>query len=92
VLALAYNNQAAKAYQVLLSTGLRKNDAAFWYDAARVCSLARDVRQALLCLQKAVQAGFKDQEAARVIPDLEFVRKRASDQFDKALEGSLKIR
>lgn len=46
----------------------------FWFDCARVCSTGGNTRLSLACLHQAVRTGFRDNEAAKIHPDLRNVR------------------
>ncbi len=89
-LAYAYAGRTRDAYNHLLrvdSGKLRGGTPAFWYDAARVCSMAHDLKRARYCLNMAVRTGFRDFEGAKVIPDLQYLRKNDRDGWFQRTVG-----
>jgi hypothetical protein len=58
----------------------------FWYDCARICSLQGNAVLAWHCLQQAVRHGYRDNEAAKIDPDLQNVRvnRLTADHFKRA--------
>jgi hypothetical protein len=91
VLAWAYAGRVPAAHRQLMLIGLGKvnrGGAEFWYDAARVCSMASDVRNSRLALERAVRLGFRDFDKAKVTPDLKNLRKSdTAGWFDRLMGG-----
>jgi hypothetical protein len=69
---------------------VKANNAAFWYDAARICSLAGDVPSAISCFYVAVGAGYRDFETARVDPDLATLRAGDPEHFEEIITPAKK--
>ena len=78
----AYPNRAP----VYEPTASYSSNPVFWYDAARVASVAGKAPFAMKCLTIAVKEGFNDADAAKFCPDLERVR---TDEKTKALFNNL---
>jgi hypothetical protein len=86
VLAYAYAGQVAEAYRfarAATATKLTFQDPEFWYVAARLCSMVRDQKNGFYCLEQAQRLGFTGVDAAKVIPDLHFLRQSDPKRFDR---------
>lgn len=86
VIAVAADQQAARVgrNQLRLTASSRPD---FWYDCARVCSVAGNTPFALECLKQALKLGYSDKEAAKVDADLRNLRedRRTADQLKRLL-------
>jgi hypothetical protein len=110
LLVYGFNGDTTTAYNALLKHLLTKNNKGapqlpfrpnlscnptFWYDCARVCSIALDkvpkdanraTAIALECLRLAKLCGYDSDEEAKVDPDLKHVRGNAADQFNRLIK------
>jgi hypothetical protein len=107
LLVYGFNGDTTTAYNTLLKTMLTKDkkgalqlpfrpnlscSPTFWYDCARVCSIALDkvpkdsnraTAVALECLKIAKLCGYDRDEEAKVDPDVKHIRLNAKDQFNR---------
>jgi hypothetical protein len=110
LLVYGFNGDTTTAYNGLLKTMLTKNNKGapqlpfrpnlscnptFWYDCARVCSIALDkvpkdsnraTAIALECLRLAKLCGYDSNEEAKIDPDLKHIRQNAADQFNRLIK------